>query len=113
MRAGFSLITLATSRHVKSPGRTIVSTTTDSAVSRPSMPGLAFANSHIFSCSACGAWPAREPETGGVGPFVGDCADGQPWFLGVLGDQHAEAGGVLEGAAHHQRVVHADAVVGE
>ncbi len=56
MRAGFSLITRATSRHVSRPGRTIVSTTTDSAVCRPSMPGRALANSHIFSCSACGAW---------------------------------------------------------
>ena len=45
MRAGFSLITRATSRHVSSPGRTIVSTTTDSAVCRPSMPGRALANS--------------------------------------------------------------------
>ena len=55
MRAGFSLITRATSRHPRSPGRTIDSTTTDSAVCSPSMPGRAFANSHIFSCSACGA----------------------------------------------------------
>ena len=37
MRAGFSLITRATSRQLSNPGRTIVSTTTDSAVCSPSM----------------------------------------------------------------------------
>ena len=42
-----------------------------------------------------------------------DGTDGQPRLLGVLGDQHADSGGVLQGTAHHQRVVHADAVVGE
>ena len=41
MRAGFSLITRATSRQVSRPGVTMVCTTTDSAVCRPSMPGRA------------------------------------------------------------------------
>ena len=54
--AGASLITLATSRQVSSPGFTIVSTTTESAVCSPSMPGRALANSQHFSCVPCGAW---------------------------------------------------------
>ena len=42
-----------------------------------------------------------------------DRANGQPRFLGVLCDEHAQRGGVLQRPAHDQRVVHADAVVGE
>lgn len=60
-----------------------------------------------------GPWPSGQAQPGGGGSLVGDGADGQPRLLGVLGDEHAQPGGVLEGAAHHQRIVHADAVVGE
>ena len=62
--------------------------------------------------SAARGQPAR-PEPGGVRSLVGDGADGEPRLFGMLGDQHAKARGVLERAAHDQRVVHADAVVGE
>ncbi len=59
------------------------------------------------------ARPAGQAQPGGVGTLVGDGADGQPRLLGVLGDQHTEPGRILQGTTHHQRVVDADAVVGE
>ncbi len=59
------------------------------------------------------ARPPGQPESGGGRPLVRDGADGQPRFLGVLGDQHTEPGGVFQCAAHDQRVVDAFAVVGE
>ena len=60
-----------------------------------------------------GARPTREPQPRGVRALVRDRAERQPRFLGVLRDEHAQRVGVFEGAAHHQRVVHAFAVVGE
>lgn len=57
--------------------------------------------------------PTRQAQLRGTRAFVGDRTDGQPGLLGVLGDQHTQAGGVFESAAHDQRVVHADPVVGE
>ena len=60
-----------------------------------------------------GPGPPTEAEPGRRRPLMRDRADGEPRLLGMLGDQHPEPGGVFEGAAHHQGVVHADAVVGE
>ena len=60
-----------------------------------------------------GTWPACQSEPRGVGSLVGDGADGEPRLFGVLRDQDTQARGVLEGPAHDQRVVDADAVVGE
>jgi hypothetical protein len=60
-----------------------------------------------------GTGPAGQAEQRGVGSFVRDGADREPRLLGVLGNEDTNARGVFEGAAHDQRVVHADAVVGE
>ena len=61
----------------------------------------------------CRPWPARESQTGGGRPFVGHSAHRESGFLGMLGDQHAQTGRVLQRSPHHQRVVHAQPVVGE
>ena len=57
--------------------------------------------------------PARQTEPGRIGALVRDGADREPRLLGVLGDQHAQAARVLKRAPHDQRIVDADAVVGE
>ena len=59
------------------------------------------------------AGPARQTQPRRVGSLVRDGADGEARLLGVLGDQDTQAGGVLERTAHDQRIVHAEAVVGE
>ncbi len=56
MAAGRTDIRSATSRQVSSPVSTMVSTTTDSACSSPSIPGRAADHSHSLSSAACGAW---------------------------------------------------------
>ena len=54
--AGRSDSTRATPRQSSRPGSTMVCTSTDSAVCRPSMPGRAAAHSVSLYCAACGAW---------------------------------------------------------
>src|SRR5690606_26721800 len=54
--AGRSDITRATPRQSSRPGSTMVCTTTESAVSSPSIPGLAVAHSVSLYWAACGAW---------------------------------------------------------
>ena len=54
--AGFVDIRWATSSQVSSPVSTIVCCTTESAVSRPSMPNAAAAHSQSLSSCGCGAW---------------------------------------------------------
>ena len=56
MWAGTDDIRVATSRQPSAPGRTIVSTTTASAVSSPSIPKAASTKACSLSCRACGAW---------------------------------------------------------
>ena len=56
MAAGRADIRSATPRQSSSPVSTIVATTTDSACSRPSIPGRALAHSVSLSSTACGAW---------------------------------------------------------
>ena len=62
--------------------------------------------------SAARGQPAR-PSRAALGPFVGDGVDGEARLFGVLRDQDAETGGVLESTAHDQWIVDADSVVGE
>ena len=50
------LMTLATPRQSSRPGFTIVSTTIDSAVSSPSIPGGASSIGRSLSSTGCGAW---------------------------------------------------------
>ena len=60
-----------------------------------------------------GGRPALQPQPGRDGALVGLCAVGEPVVLGVLGDDDVERRGVLQRAAHDQRVVDALPVVAE
>ena len=63
--------------------------------------------------SSASAGRPIESESPAEGPFVHRPAGGQSLVLAVLGQANAERFGVGEGAAHHRRVLHAEAVVGE
>ena len=54
-----------------------------------------------------------QSESPAQGPFVHRAAGRQSLVLAVLGEANAEGLGVGEGAPHHRRVLHAEAVVGE
>ena len=56
---------------------------------------------------------ARQPQQGRPLPLVHDAAGGQRLVFGVLTDDDAEIGGVLQGPAQQPRVVGADALVDE
>ncbi len=56
MRAGVKDMRSATPAQSSRPVSTIVSWTTDSAVSRPTMPMAAAAHSQSLSSCGCGAW---------------------------------------------------------
>ena len=65
-----------------------------------------------ITSSASAGMPGM-PEPARPLAFVHVAAGGQRVVLAVLGQRDAEARGVLEGAAHEPRVLHAGAVVGE
>ena len=60
-----------------------------------------------------GTRPAGQTQPGSGRALVGNGPDGEPGFLGVLGDQHTKTRGVLQCTAHDERIVHAQPVVGE